>query len=144
MKKTQRKIRPIVLALFRRDDHILVTEMILDGRYCYRPIGGGIEHGEYGVDAVYREVWEELEAEITPPRYLATVENIFMWQGQVAHEIVLIFETAFVDDGYYVDECVIGYEQEGDETFLNRWLPLSYFKGENAPPLYPDGLIALL
>lgn len=30
------------------------------------------------------------------------------------------------------------------ETFLNRWLPLSFFDAASAPPLYPTWLLQLL
>ena len=44
-----RRVRPIVVCLFRRGEQILVMEVpdTVKGIVGYRPLGGGIEHGEY-------------------------------------------------------------------------------------------------
>ncbi|WP_072482389.1 NUDIX domain-containing protein [Amycolatopsis australiensis] len=57
-------IRPIVLGVIRRGDALLVFEGRDDvkGETCYRPLGGGIEHGERSEDALRREFREELRA----------------------------------------------------------------------------------
>ena len=58
-------------------DRILVTEFREKGRLYYRPIGGTIEFGERGEEAVRREFREEIAAELTEVRYLGTLENIY-------------------------------------------------------------------
>jgi NADH pyrophosphatase NudC (nudix superfamily) len=64
---TTEQIRPIAIGIFRRDDRILVfesRERDSRGRIFYRPLGGSIEFGEYGDQALTRELREELGAEI--------------------------------------------------------------------------------
>ena len=63
----------------------------------YRPLGGGVEFGERARDAVIREIAWELDAELANTRYLATLENIFTFDGQLGHEIILLFVVAFAD-----------------------------------------------
>ena len=54
----------------------------------YRPLGGGIEFGEYGIDAIQREFQEELGVDLNNLKYLFTMENIFTLNGNRGHEIV--------------------------------------------------------
>ena len=60
---TQR-IRTIAICLFSHNGGILVAEGIdaVKGETFYRPLGGGIEFGEYGADTVAREIREEIGA----------------------------------------------------------------------------------
>ena len=78
-KKKKRRIRPLALCVFRRGDKIMVArghDAVKDQTF-YRPIGGGINFGERGADAVIREVREELDAEVVDVVYLGAFENIF-------------------------------------------------------------------
>jgi 8-oxo-dGTP pyrophosphatase MutT (NUDIX family) len=62
---TQRRIRPLALAVIRRDDRILVFEAhdsVKDETF-YRLLGGGIEFGDRGEEAIRRELVEELGVE---------------------------------------------------------------------------------
>ena len=58
------RIRPIALCLFRHAGRILVGnayDAVKQEHYC-RPLGGGIEFGERGAEAIVREIREELGA----------------------------------------------------------------------------------
>ena len=69
-------IRPIALCLFRREDRILVStayDSVKKDYFC-RPLGGGIEFGERGAEAIVREIREELGAEIKEVRLLGTLD----------------------------------------------------------------------
>ncbi len=84
----------------------------------------------------------EIGAEITTPRYLATLENIFVYIGQQGHEICLIYAAALVDASLYEQEWIAG--QEDDGTALKAvWMPIDQFRNGQAI-LYPDGLLPLL
>ena len=107
----------------------------------YRPLGGGIEFGEYSQQAIRREFREELGAELDGLRYMATVENIFTCDGQAGHEIVLLFEATLADPSLYEREAFTVHEES--ERFVARWMPLRRFVGEGLL-LYPDGLLELL
>jgi ADP-ribose pyrophosphatase YjhB (NUDIX family) len=140
-------IRPLALCVARhrdRPDHILVFEGYdpTKRQTFYRPLGGGIEFGEYARDAVLRELREELDAELTNIQYLATLENIFTYDGVPGHEIVQLFTADFADGAFYDRDDLSAHEDTG-ETFHVVWKPLADFRAGLAP-LYPDGLLTLL
>ncbi len=148
----QGQIRPIVLAVIRRDAlaasggrdaSILVFEGYddLKGETFYRPLGGGIHFGEDSRAALVREMREELGAELAGLRYLATLENIFTYRGGTGHEIVVLYEARLTDPGYYQQD-VVTFQDDG-VTLRATWQPLSFFRAGRAL-LYPTGLLELL
>jgi 8-oxo-dGTP pyrophosphatase MutT (NUDIX family) len=139
----QGQIRPIAICIVRRDDQILVAEWRdpSEGHNFYRPLGGAIEFGEHSLRTVEREFMEEIGAEVTDLRYLATLENIFIHNSQQGHEIVQIYEGRLVDRALYEVDTVDGHD-DGDIPLKAVWRRLDSF-GPSAP-LYPDGLLELL
>jgi 8-oxo-dGTP pyrophosphatase MutT (NUDIX family) len=87
-------LRAIAICVFRHQDHILVLDISdpATGERFYRPAGGGIEFGEHSLDALRREMREELGAEIHSPLLLGVLENIFYYNGQPGHEIVFVYD----------------------------------------------------
>ena len=140
------KIRPLAICVFRHDGRILVAEGYdrVKRETYYRPIGGRIEFGEYAAETVAREVREEIKEDVRDLRYLGTLENIFIYEGQRGHEIVMVFDGAFVDETVYARDAIVGIEDDYDDVppFTAYWKSLDFFRG--GPPLYPDGLLALL
>jgi 8-oxo-dGTP pyrophosphatase MutT (NUDIX family) len=101
------RIRPIVICVVRRDDLLLVFEALDESKNetFYRPLGGGIQFGEYGETAVRREMREELGIELRDVRYVATLENIYTAESRPGHEIVLVFQASLADEHVYaIDE----------------------------------------
>jgi 8-oxo-dGTP pyrophosphatase MutT (NUDIX family) len=137
------RIRPIAIAVFRDGDRILVFEGHDPTKHetFYRPLGGGIEFGERAQDCLAREIREELRAEIADVTYLGTLQNIFTCDGQVGHEIVLVYETRFIDARLYHLDVLRG--QDDGKPFVALWKSLEEFR-EGQAPLYPDGLLDLL
>jgi 8-oxo-dGTP pyrophosphatase MutT (NUDIX family) len=85
----------------RDGDRLLVYEgydSVKDERF-YRPLGGGIEFGELGAEAVAREVREELGATVSDVRFLGVLESVFTYAGEPGHELVLMYEVALADPG---------------------------------------------
>jgi 8-oxo-dGTP pyrophosphatase MutT (NUDIX family) len=138
-------IRPIAICIFENNGWLLVAEGYdpTKEQTFYRPLGGGIHFGETGLDTLKREICEEIGAEITDLQYLSTMENIFTFNGEQGHEIVLVFLGRFLDTKFYQQPHIIGVEDNGIE-FHAEWKRLDYFKVKNAPPLYPEGLLQLL
>jgi ADP-ribose pyrophosphatase YjhB (NUDIX family) len=141
-------VRPLAIAVIRRDrdNAILVCEGYDShkGEIFYRPLGGTIEFGEPSEQTVHRELHEEVGLELCDVRYLATIENIFTYQGQTGHEIVMVYGARLAGamaQAYDQDE-IQGSEDNG-QPFVARWMPLSHF-GPDGPPLYPTGLLELL
>jgi 8-oxo-dGTP pyrophosphatase MutT (NUDIX family) len=138
-------IRPIAICVFRHDGRILAAEYDDPDRNgpFYRPLGGTIEFGEYSAATVERELAEELGAAVTGLRYLGALENVFTYNGQTGHEIVMVYDGEFVDRSLYKREALDGVDN--DETLLRAvWITLDDWRKPDAPPLYPTGLLELL
>lgn len=108
----------------------------------FRPLGGGIEPGETSRQAIVREMREELETEITEPKLLGVLENIFTLMGDPGHEVVFVYEAEFVDTALYDREFLDAREESGD-PFRAIWRSLADFR-ERRIGLYPNGLLELL
>ena len=137
------RIRPLAICLLRRNGSILVNEAhdhVKNQRFC-RPIGGGIEFGESGAEAVTREIHEELNANVSNLQFVGTLENIFTYNGSLGHEIVLIYDGQFSDSSLYQRDFIRGVESNG-QSFQAHWRGVESFCSEL--PLYPNGLLELL
>lgn len=141
MKSNQ--VRPVAVCIFKKSGRIFVAEGYNPAKQetFYRPLGGSIEFGERGQEALARELREEISAEAINLKYLGTIENIFTFNEEPGHEIVLVYEGDFADKAMYEKTLVTGYGDDGD-LFSAGWKPLSEF-GDNSP-LYPEGLMDLL
>lgn len=140
------KIRPLAICLFHHEGRILAAKGHdpLKNQVFYRPLGGGIEFGETAAETIARELWEEIKAEVTDLRYLGTLENIFTFNGVRGHEIVLVYDGRFVDERIYTRMNIGGHEDADDLAFTAHWLSIDDLRGENAPLLYPTGLLEML
>lgn len=111
----EKRVRPVSLAVIRhpRNDTILAVCFRRDdtGEPYYRPAGGGIDYGETSEAAVRREIREELGAEIVAQRLLTVAENIFTDErGELAHQIMFLWEVSFVDPALYEQEIFIDHD----------------------------------
>ena len=134
------RIRPVALALIHRSDEILVGCHDTGENSFYRPLGGGIEVGEYARNAIVREIREELGRAIEPIRRRAVIENVFTYRGKQGHEVVFLIESAFSDDAAYDQETFVAEDEEATRA---RWMPVqSFIRGEEI--VYPTGIADLL
>jgi 8-oxo-dGTP pyrophosphatase MutT (NUDIX family) len=135
------RIRPIAICIFSHEGKILTQQgedWVKQNRF-YRPLGGRIEFGEPAHQTIAREIKEEIGAEITNIQYLFTLENIFTYNGQTGHEIVLVFDAKFIDPHFY-ETSTIEAKEDSEIPFVAVWKKLSEF-GKDGDILYPDGLL---
>lgn len=144
--KKKRRIRPLALCVFIRGDKIFLAQGYdsHERRVFYRPIGGRIEFGERGCQAVVRELREEIDAEVAVLKYLGVLENIFEYEGLAGHEIALVYQGRFLDQRFADDEVRVRGHHKGEVLYEAAWMPLDLFRGEISPALYPAGLLELL
>lgn len=137
-------IRPIAICVFHHDGRILAARFRdpQRGRVFYRPLGGGIEFGEYSAETIVREIREELGAEVIDLRYLATLENVFSHNGQRGHEIIAVYDGAFADPAFYEQPSLTG--DDNGRPLDVVWLSLADCRRPDAPPVFPTGLLDLL
>lgn len=131
-------IRPIAIAVVRRDDGSLLVTSAVDpatGRTCVRPPGGGIEPGERSAEAVVRELREELGVEASAPRLLEVVEHLFTYAGRAVHEHVFVHRVAL--------PAGVVLPATTDAGHPVWWLPASRFDDPTID-LVPAGLVRLL
>jgi 8-oxo-dGTP pyrophosphatase MutT (NUDIX family) len=137
------KIRAIALCVFLHDGKLLVGEGYDSSKQQAfgRPLGGTIEFGENSHTTIVREIREELGAEITHLRFLGTLENIFTYNGEIGHEIVLMYRGDFIDRGFYEGSPIDGIENGNPLRAI--WVSLDNFSQERFP-LYPTGLLEMI
>jgi 8-oxo-dGTP pyrophosphatase MutT (NUDIX family) len=137
------KIRAIALCAFLHEGKLLVGEGHdeIKQQTFGRPLGGTIEFGEPSSTTIVREIREELGAEITNLRYLGTLENIFIYNGAIGHEIVLMYRADFMDQKFYQRSLIDGIEDGNPLRAI--WVPLANFMG-GLMPLYPNGLLEMI
>lgn len=123
-----------------RDGALLVTEELdWDGTLFHRPLGGHVELGERAEQTLRRELREEIGQELAAVAALGVLENLFTWDGTLAHEVVFMFAAAFADpQAYEIEAQPIRDDPGGRDKVI--WRP----PGRAVPPLYPDGLSALI
>ena len=102
------QIRPLAICIFRNGNRILVGEGYdpIKRETFYRPLGGGIEFGERAEETIRREGREEIGAEVVSLQYLFTLENIFTFNGEPGHEIVMIYDGRLVNEALYAQETI--------------------------------------
>ena len=133
------RIRAKSLAVIVRpaDGALLVTEggSTTGGRFA-RPLGGSIEFGELAVDAVKREMHEELGCELASAALLGVLENRFVLNGVPGHEIIFAFRCAPADASIYARDSIPVLDVPG--LLATWWTPAE------GPQLVPGGLAGLL
>ncbi len=136
------RIRVLALGIIWRGDELLLMEGYDPAKRqtFYRPLGGGVEFGEHARDALLREFKEELGAELVNIRYRGALENVFTFNHQPGHEIMLLFEADFADQSLYARDDLVAVEDQ--ERIPTAWKRLADFTDET--PLYPVGLSELL
>jgi 8-oxo-dGTP pyrophosphatase MutT (NUDIX family) len=137
------QIRATALCAIERDGAYLAFDIYdpITKRNLVRFPGGGIEHGEFSVDAVRREMREELNTELADLRLLGVLENIFGFQGQPAHELVFLFAARAANAAIYATNENVAAET--NEEVPLRWVTLEEMTS-GGTVLVPEGALELL
>ncbi len=143
-KLVKKHVRVLALGVFYNKGRILVFKGHDHEKNedFFRPLGGGIEFGETAAEALSREILEEIGAEIRNIRYLGLSENIFTFEKQQGHEIILMHDAEFVDSSLYTKDHIRVNEDDWLELDAT-WLELGSLQ-PNGIPLYPEGLKEML
>lgn len=111
------------LAWIENEDMTFVVKMpnSVKGDDYYRPIGGSVEYGETSLNAVKREVMEELHTRIEVTGEPLILENLFTCEGKFGHEIDYIYPSIFIDSQFYEDRPYELVEADGC-VFQAMWI----------------------
>lgn len=134
------KIRILSLAVIKKDNQILACpgfDKVKNSDF-YRLIGGGVEFGENSLDALKREVQEELDVELINYRLVNVLENIFSYNGNDGHEICFIYEANFKDPANYQRQSFAILDSE--EKATAEWIELNE---ENISKIFPRGCLKI-
>lgn len=127
--QTQNRTRVVALGLIMDGDRVFVFsdyEPIKQRRF-YRALGGGVEFGESSLEALQREFWEEIQAELTNIEYLACIENRFTHLNQPKHEIIQLYRCDFVDPKFYQLQELTFFDGN-NEAIAAQWVERDRFK----------------
>lgn len=137
------QIRGLSVAIIKNNGRILVSPGYdkVKNQEFYRLLGGGIDFGESSLDALYREMKEELDAHLSDCKLLAAIENIFTFNGQPGHELCFVYEAEFGDKSLYEFEefKILDSDDEGKVI----WLDINEAKEGNYK-IFPEGVINYL
>jgi 8-oxo-dGTP pyrophosphatase MutT (NUDIX family) len=135
------QIRVLALGIIRDGDRLFVSEgydAVKHSKF-YRVLGGGVEFGETSHDALQREFREEIQAELTNIHYVGCLENIFMYQGKLGHEIMQLYRCEFANPKFYQLDTVT-FTEGGDREHKAMWIDIARFKSGELQ-LVPEGFL---
>ena len=133
-----KSIKAKALCMFNHQDKYLLSRNYdpTKQEYFLRPIGGSIEFGETSLQAIQREILEEIKAEITEIELVKVYENLFCFDGKAGHEIIFMYQAKFVDSSFYQHAVLEAYESDGVALDV-RWFTEQELKQY---PIYPLGI----
>jgi len=139
-----KSIRGKAIVILQRNKQYLFTVCFEEstGRIFYIPVGGGIEFGEYAIDAAKREALEEIGQEIEIVQLLDISENIFEYNGAAEHEIVFIFKAEFKDKAAY-DMELVGNKNDDSRQLKLTWASVDEVNA-NGISVYPSSLLKII
>ena len=105
-----------VSAIFRNGDKILLHHDLNSIHYTLP--GGRVKEGETTVEAIKREVTEEMGQNIKIIKPVSFMENLFTMDGKKYHEILLTYEIEFLDKTIYEKEKIHTIEKNKDLEFI--------------------------
>lgn len=98
-------IRNIAICILKNNKNQILFQIVEDGEKMFlRCPGGGIEFGETALEAIQREIKEELHTDLIVAEQIGIIESFFEFNGQSLHEIVFIFMGEINDESLFEKE----------------------------------------
>jgi 8-oxo-dGTP pyrophosphatase MutT (NUDIX family) len=113
-----------VMCIITRGGKMLATKGFdgVKGETFYRLIGGGVHFCEQALDALKREVREELETEVEHVTFRELVQNIFTYNGTPGHELTFVYSADLVRTELYEKEEIPIADHP---SVIASWIPTS-------------------
>ena len=111
----------------------LLVEHDAEHRFCFVP-GGRVEYGESAMQALTREVREELGEEATIGRLLLVTDNMFELDGIRYQELALYFLIEFAPGSPVIDRD--GPFEGNEPGTVFEWIPLEAVEQANLFPAF--------
>ena len=110
----------VVAAIIRKGDEIFATQRGYgEWKDWWEFPGGKTEPGESPIQALRREIREELDTEIRVDKYLTTIE----WDYPKFHLIMHCYLCSLLDDSLHLNEHEAARWLRADELQSVKWLP---------------------
>ena len=114
------------------DGHLLVERNVRHG-FCFVP-GGRVEYGENAVEALAREIREELSEEVEVGRLILVADDLYELDDDRFQEIALYFLIGFPRGSKILDGDGVFRGSEPGTTF--QWIPLDDVEKANLLPAF--------
>ena len=116
-------LKEVAAAVIRVGDRIFATQRGYgEWKDWWEFPGGKIEPGETPQQALVREIWEELDAEIWIDKYLYTVE----WDYPKFHLRMHCYMASLLSDSVQLNEHEAARWLSKDEIYSVNWLPADF------------------
>jgi len=110
----------VVAAIIRKGDKIFATQRGYgDWKDWWEFPGGKVEAGESPVQALRREIREELDAEINVDKFLTTIE----WDYPAFHLTMHCYMCSLLNDSLHLNEHEAARWLTAETLRSVRWLP---------------------
>ena len=107
--------------IIRRDGHVLIVRED-DDDFVYLP-GGRVQSGESSIEAIHREMKEELNADIEAPKLKYVIENFFWRYEKQFHEFGFYYEVEPPAHVPFKTGEVCFYGEDDGKTLSFEWVP---------------------
>jgi len=131
-----RRVRPVATCVFLDGDRMLVVD---NGSFL-RPPAGEVEFGEHALDAVRREMAEEIGVQDASYQLIGVLENVFTDVGGPGHELVFVFDG---DLANLRTSMPLRTNEIHSGDRIGFWASLAELRSDPRPT-YPGGLLDLV